>query len=128
MIVPFEPCFTVSELGDSVIPKSPTGGGLTVTGTLILCVPLPPVPVITRVNGPVGVVDVVVTVNVEVTELSVGGVTEGKLKEQVALRGQLELSETAPLKLASEVTVIVEVPAVPCVMVNDDGFADSEKS
>ena len=49
---------------------------------------------------------------------------------QVAADGQpVTLRPTALLNVFREVTLIVDVPCVPpCVTVNEDGFADIEKS
>ena len=70
-----------------------------------------------------------VTVRVAVAVLFDGGVTEVGFTTHVVFDGQPEtVSATELLNPNLEVTVIVEFPELPCVSVNDDGFADSEKS
>jgi len=82
---------------------------------------------IVRVNAPVGVPAVVVTVRVEGADPFAGGVTDNELRLHCAFDGQPEtVRPTALLNPNFEVTVIVEFPEPPCVSVNEVGLADIE--
>ena len=123
---PEPPCVSVNDVGLADSEKS-GGGGFIVSETVVEW-PLP-LPLIVRVEVPVGVLAFVVTVNTEPAEPFAGGVKEAGLRAQVALAGQPDtVSATELLNPAMEVTVIVEFPELPCVSVNDVGFADIEKS
>jgi hypothetical protein len=101
-----DPRFTVRDGVDREIVKS--AGTFTVT--VVVCVPLGPVPVMVSVYVPDGVLGVVATVNVEPAEPPEGGVTEAGSKVQLAFAGQpVTESPTKLLKPFSDVTVTVEV-------------------
>jgi hypothetical protein len=86
------PTVTVWEAGAAEIVKS--GAALTFKVTVVVCVSEPLVPVIVSVEAPTGVVEVVVTVSVDVPE----PVTDVGLNPAVAPAGNpLRLSPTAPL-------------------------------
>jgi len=87
------------------------------------------VPVTVRVYVPRAAEELTVIVNVEVADPPEGGVTEVGLKDAVTPDGRPEiLREIAALKPLTEVTVIVDVPELPCCMVRLVGEADIEKS
>jgi len=72
---------------------------------------------------------VVAIVNVDGAEPFAAGVTDAGLRVQVVFAGQpVTVSATELLNPPTELTVIVEFPALPCVSVTDAGLADSEKS
>ncbi len=120
-----EPRTTVRDKAEREIVKSV--GTLTVT--VVVCVPLGPVPVMASVYVPGGVLAAVATVNVELVEPPEGGVTEAGLNVQVAFVGQpVTERPTELLKPFSEVTVTVELPDWPGVSVSDVGLAEIEKS
>ena len=84
------------------------GGALEVTTncTVVLWTKLPLVPVIVKVNVPVGVLLVVWTVRVELALPLAGGVTDVGLSVQVVFEGHpLTVSPTAELNPFKEVTV-----------------------
>jgi hypothetical protein len=125
--VPVDEGLTFSKDGDADTVKS--AFGLTVSVTLAVWTSEPLVPVMVSVNVPVLVLAVVETVRVEV---AVGfGVTELEESEQVAPvapDGQpVMVRPTVPVNPFSAVTVIVEVPDLPCVSVSDLGLRDREK-
>jgi hypothetical protein len=124
--VPLDERFTFSNEGEAEMVKS--AFGLTVSVTLVVCTSEPLLPVMVSVNIPVLVLAVVETVRVEVAV----GVTELVESEQVAPvapDGQpVMVSATLPVNPFSAVTVIVEVPELPCVSVSDLGLRDREKS
>lgn len=102
-----DPRFTVRDAVDREIVKS--AGTFTVT--VVVCVPLGPVPVRVSVYVPDGVLAVAATVNVELAEPPEDGVTDAGSKVQVAFAGQpVTESPTELLKPFSDVTVTVEVP------------------
>ena len=71
----------------------------------------------------------VVTVKVEAAELLAGGVTDVGFRMHVVKFGQpLTVNATKLLKPEREVTVTVELPALPRATVNEVGLAESEKS
>jgi hypothetical protein len=93
--VPVEDCTPpVTLVGFSVSEETiGRGGGVTVRAIVVVCLKVPDVPVIVRVNVPVGVVLAVVTVIVEEPE----PVTEVGLKVALAPDGSpLALKVTAP--------------------------------
>jgi hypothetical protein len=121
--VPLEPRFTVRDVGDTEIPKS--AAGVTVSDTVVVCVP--PFPLMVMVKGlpAKGVLAVVVIVSVELP----GAVTEFELSAQVVPAGHPDtVNPTALLKPPIEPTVMVEVLTCPCAALTDDGLAESEKS
>ena len=125
--MPLDEGLTLSKEGEADIVKS--AFGLTVSVTLVVWTSEPLVPVMVSVNVPVLVLAVVETVRVEV---AVGfGVTEREESEQVAPvapDGQpVTVRPTVPVNPFSAVTVIVEVPELPCVSVSDLGLRDREK-
>ena len=127
--LPFVFRATDNEGDDNASVKS-AAGTLTVTVTLVLCVIVPPksVPVTVTVKED-GVDAVVVIVSTEFAELPPGTLTEDGFKEHVVLAGQpLVLKLTVPVKPAIDDTVMVELPELPCVIVNEDGLDESEKS
>lgn len=71
-----------------------------------------------------------VTLSVDVIDPLAGGVTEVGITVQVRVVGHPEtVKPMALFKLFMEVTVMVEVPAAPpCVTDNEEGFAEIEKS
>ena len=78
---------------------------------------------------PVGVVDVVVMLSVEVAVPPAGGVTCVGFNAQVVFAGQPVTTRfTMLLYPLSDVAVMVEDPPLPCVTVTEPGFEESEKS
>ena len=96
------------------------GGGVafTVSPTLAICVKLPLVPVMVNVESPTGVVQLVVTVSVEVPD----PVTVAGEKLYVAPLGSpLALSVTTPLNPFNAPIVAVYVAAFPTTTVSELG-------
>ena len=78
-----------------------------------------------------GVAVVVFTVKIEIIVPLAGGVTDAGAKEQVtvAFTGAIaQVNPTAELKLLKEVTVIVEVPPFPAIVVAEVGEEPRLKS
>ena len=89
----------------------------------------PPEPVTVRVDVPVATDAETVMVNVDVAEPPEVKVTEVGLNEAVTPVGAPETERlTVPAKPLRDVTVIVDVPELPCAMVREVGEADIEKS
>jgi predicted ThiF/HesA family dinucleotide-utilizing enzyme len=66
--------------------------------------------------------------NPELIDPFAGGVTEVGMKEQVAPDGQfVTKSVTALLYPAVDVTVVVELAGLPCVIVTEDGLVEIKK-
>jgi len=115
----------VTEDGFAETEKS---GAVTVMETVVVCVPLPE---IVNVKVPVGVVPptFVVMVKADVAEPFDAGVMDVGFSAQVVDAGQPPtVRSTALLNPFMDVTVIVEPPELPWVIVSDEGFAESEKS
>jgi hypothetical protein len=69
-----------------------------------------------------------VMLNPELIDPFAGGVSEAGLKEQVAPDGQFVTdSDTALLYPAVDATVVVELTALPSVIVAEDGLLEIEK-
>jgi len=97
------PAVTVCEAGDAVTEKSPTTGAVTTRFTEAVCVVVPLVPVMVNGKLPVGVVLLVVTVSVELPDVSGVG-----LNVPVAPAGSpLTVRSTDPVKPPVGVTVAV---------------------
>src|SRR5229473_6027 len=101
------------------------GGGVTLSETPVLCVAEGAVPVTVMEYEPVGVLDAVVTVMVELPPV----VTEAGLKLAVAPAGS-PLAESVMVSVLPSVRVVemVEVPDWPCWMERLVGLAPMEKS
>jgi len=118
------PCWPGLTVIDAGLAESEKSGAVTVTETVVECVPPLPLTVIVKFSAIESV-----TVKVEVPEPFAGGVTELELSEQVAVGGQPDtVSATALLNPPTEPTVIVEVPCWPVLTVVDAGLAESVKS
>lgn len=103
--------------------KSPAAA-LTVREKVAVCEMVPLVPEIVSEKAPAGAL---LMVRFDVVEP--GGVTELAEKLQFAPLGQFVTdSDTGLLNPFNDVTVIVEPAGFPCVIVCDDGLAESEKS
>ena len=97
------PAVMVCEAGVALTEKSPTTGAVTTRVTEAVCVVVPLVPVMVNGKLPVGVVLLVVTVSVELPDVSDAG-----LKLPVAPAGRpLTLRLTVPVKPPDGVTVAV---------------------
>jgi hypothetical protein len=123
--VPLEPCATERLDGFALMEKSAGGGGVTVSVTVVECVPLGAVPVTVTVYVPVAVEGSTLIVIVDEPP----AVTDDGLKLAVAPVGSpVALSATdcaEPLVTAVE---IVEVPLEPWPTLTLEGFALIEKS
>jgi hypothetical protein len=112
--VVIEPRVTVWLRGVALIEKSGTGGALTTSVTVVLCVRLPLVPVMVRVYVPAGVDVLVATVIVEEPDPA----TDCGLNDALAPAGRpLALNVTAelnalPLDGATVELYVVRLPAV----------------
>jgi hypothetical protein len=94
--------------------------------TVVVCTP--ELPETVRETIPVGDVPLAVTVRVDVVAPFGGGVTLVGFRRHVVLAGQpLTVSPTGLLNPLMEVTVMVELPALPRGTVSDDGLAEIEK-
>ena len=126
VLLPLEPCVTVTLLGEAESVKFCCGGGavpLTVKLMFVVCVKLPEVPVTVTVTVPKTAV--LPAVNVRTLEPVVGLA----LKLAVTPVGKLEFDkETLPLNPFMGVMVIVLVPLEPWATVKLLGEADKEKS
>lgn len=115
------PAVTVCEAGVADTAKSGATGAVTTSVTEAVCVVVPLVPVIVNGKVPVGVVLVVVTVSVELPEVSGVG-----LNVPVAPAGSpLTVRSTDPVKPPVGVTVAVYVVLLPCVTDCDAGDAET---
>jgi hypothetical protein len=122
------PDVTVSAVGLAEMVKS---GDTIDKETCVVCVTLPLMPLIVSMELPAGVVPptLVVTVSVEVVEPFAGGVTGVGLIAHVAKLGQPVADRpTALLNPPTELTVMVDVPDLPCATGRAVGLAESEKS
>jgi len=121
--VPVPTCTSVNDDGLAEIEKS--GGGGTVSKTVVETTDPSFVPVIVNVKVPTLVLEVVKTSS---TDVAVGFGVTGVPSVQVVFAGQpVTVRLTAPLNPVRAVTVTVVFPAVPRGTVNEDGLTDSEK-
>jgi hypothetical protein len=121
VLVPTVPCVIVKLLGDAERAKFPAGAGLTVRAIAAVFDKLPDVPVMVTEAVPVVAVLLAVSVNVLVV------VAGFALKEAVTPLGRPDADRaTLLLKPFCGVTVIVLVPAPPCVIVKL--FGDAERA
>jgi hypothetical protein len=112
--VALEPRVTVWLDGVTLIEKSGVGGALTTSVTVVLCVKLPLVPTMVRINVPAGVDALVVTVMVDEPDPAI----DGGLNEALAPAGSpLALNVTAELNPFDAVTVALYVVPLPAVTV-----------
>ena len=119
VLAPLVPCVIVKLVGDAESVKFAAGAGLTVRPIVAEFDKLPEVPVMVTVTVPAVAVLLAVSVNVLVI---VAGFV---LNDAVTPLGRPEADKvTLPLKPFCGVTVIVLVPAVPCVIVKLLGDAD----
>ena len=115
------PCGMVVEEGLAESEKS-----VIVRETVVVCTP--ELPETVRETVPVGDVPLAVTVRVDVVAPFGGGVTLVGFRRHVVLAGQpLTVSPTGLLNPLTEVTVMVELPALPRETVSEDGLAEIEK-
>src|SRR5579863_9828117 len=115
------PCVIVVEEGLAESEKSAI-----VRETVVVCTPEFPETVSETV--PMGEVPLAVTVRVDIVAPFAGGVTLVGLRRHVVLAGQpLTVSPTGLLNPFTEVTIMVELPALPRGTVSDDGLAEIEK-
>jgi len=129
VLVPVPPWVTVTEEGETPMVKLGVAAAFTVRLMVVECVVEPEVPVMVTVVVPVAALAEAVKVRVEVAVLFAGGVTGLVEKAAVTPLGKPEaLSVVAALKPFKLVTVIVLVPFEPCVMVSEEGEADTLKS
>ena len=104
-----DPALTVWLLGAAEIAKSGVAVALTTRVMLALCVSVPLVPVIVTVYDPGGVVEAVVTLNVDDPEETCAG-----LKEAVAPAGSpVAVKATDPLNPFNGETAAVYVVPLP---------------
>ena len=109
-------------MGEAESEKSGVATAFTVSETVVVWVKAPEVPVIVTVEVPVVAVEL--ALNVSKLEDVVGLVP----KVAVTPAGRPEAERvTLPVKPPLGVTVIVELPLLPCVTVKLLGEADSEK-
>jgi hypothetical protein len=125
VLVPEPPWATVTVEGFALIEKSFTTGGVTVRLTLVAWVADEPVPVIVRVYPPAGVLELVVTVRVELPPAG----TDVGLKLALAPDGRPE-TERLTLWALPDVTAVLTVVLAepPWVVEMLLGLALSEKS
>jgi hypothetical protein len=122
VLVPLEPCVTVTEAGDALTLKFGVAAEFTVSEIVVCAVRLPDVPVIVMVDVPVAAVLLAVRVKVLVEVVGfVPKVAVTPLGSPDAAR--LTLPENPP----RSVTVIVLLPLPPCVTVTLLGDAESVK-
>src|ERR1700674_5324359 len=122
VLVPALPCVIVKLLGDAERVKFPAGTGLTVRAIAVVFDKLPDVPVMVTVTVPVVAVLLAVKVNVLVV------VAGFALNDAVTPLGIPDADKvTLQLKPFCGVTVIVLVPALPCVIVKLLGDAERVK-
>jgi hypothetical protein len=126
--VPVAPRLIVREDGDAEIEKSGVTGAGTVTVTVAEWFSEPLVPCTVRVYVPAVVPVGTVMDSVDVADPPDATVSEVGLTDRVQPVGPETASETVPLKVLSDFTVMVEVPPVPALMVKADGDAEIEKS
>jgi len=122
VLLPLVPCFTVKLLGEADSEKLGVAVAFTVNEIDVVWLNVPDVPVI--VTDVVPVVAVALAVKVTTLVPVVGFVP--KLAVTPLGRAEVE-SDTLPVKPPLGVTVIVELPLLPCVTVKLLGEADSEK-
>lgn len=116
VLVAVLPSITLTEVGDA----ASVNAGVTVSLTVVVCVRLPEAPVIVTVAVPVVAVPLAVNVSVLVLVAGFG------LNAAVTPVGRPEAaSVTLPVNPSSGVTVIVLVPAPPCMTVIEAGDAAS---
>lgn len=129
VLFPVAPCTTVNEDGAAAIVKFGVAAAFTVRAIVVVCVVEPEVPVMVTVAAPVVAVAEAVSVKVDVAVPFAGGVTGLVENAAVTPLGNPEaLSVVAALNPFKLVTVMVLLPLVPCVMVSDEGEADTLKS
>ena len=122
VLLPLVPCFTVRLLGEADSEKFGVAVAFTVSETDVVCDNVPDVPVI--VTALVPVVAVLLAVKVTTLVPVVGFVPN----VAVTPVGRPDAERvTLPVKPPLGVTVIVELPLLPCVTVKLLGEADSEK-
>ena len=122
VLVPAVPCVIVKLLGDAESVKFAAGAGLTVRAIAVAFDRLPEAPVMVTVAAPV--IAVLLAVSVSVLVVVAGFV----LNDAVTPLGKPDADKlTLPLKPFCGVTVIVLVPAVPCVIVKLLGDDESVK-
>ncbi len=120
-----EPAITVAELGVAEMEKSFGGGGLTVREKLVEWVADVPVPVTVMLVVPVGVVDDVVTVMVELCPaLTVCGLNDTRAPVGIPVA----LSATDWVDPLVTAVPMVDVAGEPAVTVAELGLAEMEKS
>ena len=120
VVVVLPPCVADTEAGFADNAKS--GGPVTVSVTVVVCVSDPLVPVTVNEYVPdVAVPALIVSVEVDV-------VLTGENEALAPTGTPLMLRFTRPANAPVGVTVIVVVRPAPCARVNADGDADSEKS
>ena len=117
------PRLTAKLAGEAERLKSGTTGALTVRVNVVVRVRVPEAPL--TVSGKVPVAAALPTVSVSVlAEVALAG-----LKFAVTPEGKPEIDRfTVPLKPLTGFTLMVLVPILPCVMVNEFGEADRVKS
>lgn len=121
VLLPFVPCFTVRLAGEAEREKFGCAGAFTVRLMAVVWLVVPEVPVTVTVAVPV--VAVLLAVKVSTLVEVVGFVP----KLAVTPDGRPEAERlTDPVNPLMGVTVIVLLPLVPCVMLSEDGDAESE--
>lgn len=120
VLPPLVPCFTVKLLGEADSEKFGVATPFTVREIDVVWLNVPDVPVIVTDDVPVVAVELAVKVT---TLVPVVGFVP-KLAVTPLGRADVE-SDTLPVKPPDGVTVIVELPLLPCVTVKLLGEADS---
>lgn len=120
--LPLVPCVTLKLLGEAESEKFGVAVAFTVNEIDVVWLSVPDVPVIVTDDVPVVAVELAVKVT---TLVPVVGFVP---KLAVTPLGSAEFeSDTLPVKPPDGLTVIVELPLLPCVTVKLLGEADSEK-
>lgn len=123
VLLPLVPCFTVKLLGEADKEKSGCAGAFTVRLMVVVWVSDPETPVTVTVAGPVVAVELALSVR---TLLDVVGLVPNVA---VTPAGNPDAeSVTDPVNPFSGFTVMVLLPLLPCVTVNEAGEADNVKS
>jgi hypothetical protein len=120
-----EPCVAEPDVGEVEMEKSLVATGFTVSEKVAVWLVDPEVPVIVIVEVPVGVDDVVASVNVELLPAD----TEAGLNVAVVPAGRPEAdSVTVPVNPPMAVVDTVVVVEAPTVTEPEDGESEMEKS
>ena len=123
---PEEPLLTDREVGDAESEKS---GDVTCTVIVVAWLSVPFVPVTVTAYVPAAAVDGAVIVRVDEADPPDVTVSEDELRDAFRSVGADAASETVPLNVLSDATVIVELcEEDPARIVKADGDAEIEKS